>query len=141
MKLKILDKFTMTNLEEVVATIYSKTPHLPKSAVKTVTAILPYFVLLASLGYGAVALFNIGSVIQTPTIINDFMVRIVLLVIAGVLIMSFKPLSYKAQKGWDGLWYISIFHTFFALFTFNIALLLTPLIMWYFLFEIRKEYN
>lgn len=144
--MKILDRFTLRNLEEMIGTIFSSLPHLTKSVRKGIVQIMPY----AAIGLGVLYIVSgLLPYVQTPFfmpseqkfILNGLLLRVAAILTGLILIFAFRHLKLKMQKGWDCLWLVSIFQVFFGLLAFHISTVLVIVTMWYVLFEIKKEYH
>jgi len=144
--MKILDRFTLRNLEEVIGTIFSSLPHLTKSMREVLVRIMPYTAVGLGVLYIASGLL---PYVRTPFfmpseqsfILNGLLLRLAAILTGLILIFAFRHLKLKMQKGWDSLWFVSIFQVFFGLLAFHMSTVVVILTMWYVLFEIKKEYH
>lgn len=137
---------SLPKLEEILHTLYKSLPNLPHEVKQKIVEILPYIVFLASLLYLIPAILPSTGYLM-PVTTSDFLIanvilfRIGYIIIGIILLLSFKPLTYKHRKGWYNLFYISLFQAFFSAVLFDFFSILLPFILWYFLFQIREFYS
>ncbi|KXK10334.1 MAG: hypothetical protein UZ22_OP11002000848 [Microgenomates bacterium OLB23] len=125
-------------VEEIIATIHSAFPHLPQSARRFITELLPYIGFCTAIGLGIYAVTYSSPTLFVP---NLFLMKAVLLLCAMVLIVSFKPLSLWMKKGWYNLFYASLIQLLLTLMFFNVYTLGAQIFVWYVLFEVKTEYS
>ncbi len=149
---KILSKFNIRNFEEIIGTVHSFLPHLPRVMRKKLVVALPYCVAVWGAMYiasGIMPIFSDTSSLTSPFFIkvthsfmlNGILIRIAAILTGFILLLAFRSLQMKQQKGWDSVWFVSIFQIFFGLLFIQWYIFLFVVIVWYLLFEVKKEYN
>lgn len=146
MKKGFFNRFSLEGLEEIITTLHNKLPHLPRASREALVRAMPYIAVVGAVVYiGTSVIPGVGSPFLVPVdkefILNGLLLRLASILTGIILLFSYRHLKVKAQKGWDGLWYVSLFQVFFGLLVFNVPAIITILLMWYVLFEIKREYG
>lgn len=149
---KILSKFNVRNFEEIVETIHSFLPHFPRLLRKKLVVIIPYGVAVWGAMYiasGIMPVFSGTNSLTSPFfikvthsfVLNGILIRIAAILTGFILLFAFKSLQTRKQKGWDSVWFVSIFQIFFGLLFIRWYIFLFVVAVWYLLFEVKDEYN
>lgn len=149
---KVMSKFSVRNFEEIIETIHRFFPHLPRIIQKKLVTVLPYCVAVWGAMYiasGIMPIFSDASPLTSPFFIkithtfvmNGILIRIAAILTGFILLFAFRSLQMKKQKGWDSVWFVSIFQIFFGLLFVKWYIFIFVVIVWYLLFEVKKEYN
>ncbi|OGK14211.1 hypothetical protein A3H80_00735 [Candidatus Roizmanbacteria bacterium RIFCSPLOWO2_02_FULL_37_19] len=131
-------------IEEFIEVYYRLLPSLPLNIRKSIATYLPPLAALVGIYHIIVALLPPPySILESYTFfsINSIMLRGVLIVLGLALITSYKNLAQLSLKGWYNLYYIAFFHFFLSLIFFNLTYFISPLIVWYVLFQAKRFYR
>ena len=144
-------------LEETLAPLFSKLPHLPHDARMVLINIAPWLALI----FGVLGLLGVVSALSTMPYLfaNPFvaaalggsymplMLALIVTGIASVLdLMAWRPLAAHKKQGWNYLFYATMLSTLSSLINMvfgytGFAWLVGSLIGFWLLFEIRSHYN
>jgi membrane protease YdiL (CAAX protease family) len=146
---KALEKFNLHNFEEIIETLHKNLPHIPRSLRKNLAKIMPYIAIVWGVVFIVTGLLPTSLGIKTAFLVdlkqafvlNGLLIRVASVLTGFILFFAFQPLKNKLQKGWDSLWFVSIFQVFFGLLFFKLSAFLFVFVVWYILFEIKQEYN
>ena len=146
----------MAALENWMAPLFAKAPHLPQSARQILAQIAPWAALIFGI-LGLVSLLSAGAYLSTLLSFfwgGSMMLRLFLFfevlvsLIASVLeILAFKPLSARKKKGWNFLFYATALVGLAALvdliFRYGSSFggIIGALIGFWLLFEVRGLYR
>lgn len=72
---------------------------------------------------------------------NIILSRILFGLMGAIIIVTYNQLIAHKTSGWNNLFYLTLFHTFFLLVLFNIPSLAILLVSWYVLFAIKPHYS
>ena len=145
-KKSILDRFTLQAFEELIETFHRPLPHLPFRARRGLVRIMPYVALGGAIVYVVSGIVpNIIPpffvTVKQDFILNGLLLRLAAMLTGVILVYASNPLKSRKRKGWDSLWFISIFQVFFGLLTLHMSGILIVVAMWYVLFEVKSEYS
>jgi uncharacterized BrkB/YihY/UPF0761 family membrane protein len=149
---------SLAALEDILAPIFAKTPHLPKEARDFLVSIAPWLALIFGiLGVGAIlsagSLFSIfapfGAWHGMGLMNLSITISMVASLVASVVnMMAYKPLSEGKKRGWNLLFYGTVFTTaatllgiLFNNYYSSPGNLIGVLIGFWLLFEIRSHYK
>lgn len=145
---------TLSSLEQWLASIFAKAPHLPEGGRQTLVKIAPWLALIFGI-LGLLGLLSSGML--SSMFAFSFMggsvmqVSVVVSLLAGFLaslleLFAFKPLSARKKKGWNYLFYATVLMAITAIINAVVGYSGAPgniiglLIGFWLLFEIRKYY-
>jgi membrane-associated HD superfamily phosphohydrolase len=137
------------DIEKALWIFYKRLPYPSHSASKKLTTIFPYISIVIA-GY-------LLSIAILPFIFTSFpldplqntglynfnllLSRLLFILMATILIVSFERLSQRSLIAWYNLFFISLFHVFMVLVIFNMYSFLALLIFWYLLFSIKPHFS
>ena len=140
-------------LENWLAPIFAKAPHLPQGARATIVSIAPWLALLGGI-LGLFAFWTAGafSVFLMFSFFGSgmqllWMVGLVVLLIASILdLMAFSPLRSHSKRGWNLLFYGTVLSGISTLLDIfigygSIGNVIGLLIGLWLLFEVRPSYH
>ncbi len=145
----------MGALEQWMAPLFAKFPHLPESARQTLAKIAPWLALIFGI-LGILAILSAGSIASSFfgfALLGVGMMQISMLIsllaglIASVLdILAYKPLTARKKKGWNLLFYATVLTTVATILNLlfgygSIGSLVGSLIGFWLLFEARGLYQ
>jgi hypothetical protein len=137
----VLDLKRFEQIEEMIETVHKAFPHLPKSGRRLLTELLPYMTFVAAISSVFLAAWLFFDKNIPLFTFNKILLQLVLLLCSGILIMSYKPLSLWAKKGWYNVFYVSLIQLLLTLMFFNVYTFAAQILAWYVLFEVKKEYS
>ncbi|NOS68185.1 MAG: hypothetical protein HOO67_07575 [Candidatus Peribacteraceae bacterium] len=147
-----------TALENALAPIFEKLPHLPKEARDTLVVIAPWLALV----FGALGLFAVLSALSTlPMLLSMpfamaamggswYMPMLLAMLICGVSavldLLAFKPLSAHKKTGWNLLFYGTLLSVLSSIINMVFGFggftgLIGAVIGFWLLFEVRGHYS
>lgn len=144
-------------LENWLAPLFDKLPHLPEDARKTIVGIAPWLALIA----GILGLYGVFMGLSLVSYVTSFaymgmmggwypamLLSLITMGLAAVLdLLAFKPLSAHKKQGWNLLFYgvtlsaISSILTLFFGYGGGFAWIIGIVIGYWLLFEIRGHYK
>ena len=148
----------MGALEQWMAPLFAKFPHIPDGGRKTLADIAPWLSLifgilgllsiLSSLSmasyfaFGVVSMMNVTSLMQS----SMFIFLIAGLIASVLQILAFKPLKARHKKGWNLLFYSTVITTATTILSLlfgysSFGGLIGALIGFWLLFEVRGLYQ
>lgn len=144
----------MGALEQWMAPIFAKFPHIPENGRKTLADIAPWLALIFGV-LGLLGIVSAGSLMSylSFSFIGMGMIQITMFIslLAGLIacileILAFKPLKAMKKKGWDLLFYATVLTTATTILSLlfgysEIGGLVGALIGLWLLFEVRGLYQ
>lgn len=146
----------MSALENWLAPLFAKAPHIPKSGRDVLTGIAPWLALIG----GVVGIMGILSYYSLSMVAGPFsylsmggtmypgsMISMIFLGIGAVLeLLAFKPLLARKKKGWNFLFYSVVAMTVYMVLEMfigygNIMNIIGIVISFWLLFEVRDSYH
>ena len=155
---KIIELFShpiIKKLDLELLKIFENTPHLPKKVTDFIVKIAPYFSLLAGvfmISNGLRSLFGFNGFYQVFALFGHvsplyFYLLGVLQILAGIIaLLAYQPLKSQQAQAWYIMLALSIlellmnFLSIIFLGSGIFGLLLSLLISWYLLYELRSAY-
>lgn len=149
-------KYSMNGLEVMLEPIFAKFPHLPENGRKMLVDFSPWIALIFG-ALGILALLGVGSMMGMGLSMLAYgggmglsvLVHTgIALVSAVLLLMAYPGLKAKTKKGWNMVFYsevVSVIGGVIGIVMWGasgiVGVIISALIGFYILFEIRSYYN
>ncbi len=146
----------MTVLENVLAPIFAKAPHLPESARKGIVSVAPWIALIFGvLGIlGTLSMGALGSILSFSFLSGNIaQLTWTISVLAGTLsaileLLAYKPLTVREKKGWNYIFYgmmlmiaAAIIDILFGYGSDAMQIIFGSILGLWILFEVRSQYR
>lgn len=144
----------MAALENWMAPLFAKTPHLPENARQSIAQVAPWIALIVGiLGIAAIlsaggfaSMFAFAYVFSGVSYFALYAALIVGLIAAILDLLAFKPLQARQKKGWNFIFYGTVLSAVSAILNLlfgyaSLGTIIGPLVGFWLLFEIRGLYR
>ena len=136
-------------LDEWLAVTIAKLPQLPRGGQDFLVEVLPWLALIGGIMgiVSALEMLGMGAMISPMWGLAGkqldlyWLSSLVILASAGLSLAAFKPLRKKEFKGWKYLYYATLLNLAASLITFQIGGWLIDFVLFYLLYQIKKQYN